>query len=532
MLLECDGCSVLIDCGIQFPDAAYPGVDLFLPDFSVLLDRLDALKGIVVTHGHDDHIGGIPFLARHKELDVYCTPFPRGLIQERLREFNDAKRITFHEITPRASFRIGPFFFDPIPVQHSIIESLALAIETPAGNLVHSGDFKHDPAEYKGGQSGFEALEEWGKKGVSLLFSDSTNAERTGHTLSEETITSSFERFFLEQKGRIIIALFASNIRRIENLLRLAKKLKKRIALAGRSMHSYTKLAHEQSSLDIPEDTLVLLENIHEVPDQDLIVLATGSQAEPQSALVRIASGMHKDISIQSGDLVLLSSRFIPGNEKAITSMIDHLYRAGAEVVYESIHQIHVSGHGFQDELRMMLCSVRPKFFIPIHGEYRHLAKHAVLARQNDVAPENVFVIEDGQAIELSSDRVVMGDRLTLNKLPVVNNIVVGGESTTFNQRAKFARAGVVLVVAVYDRKSGELLVPPRISAHAILLQHGYEPASVLEEAIRAFESFFPTFFGKPDLVENVRIEMRRFYKKRASQKPEVIPVLVSIDKH
>jgi ribonuclease J len=529
LVLEWKNDIVLVDCGLQFPDASYAGVDLLLPDLTYLKSRLKKIRGVVVTHGHDDHIGAIPFLARECDLDVYCTAFPEGLIRNKLVEFNDVHEVRFHPIKPRKTFSVGVFKFDPLPVAHSIIESVAFAIETPVGNLIHTGDFKHDADESKEAPLGFEAFEEWSRKGVLVLFSDSTNAERNGHTLSERDIAQSFEGIFSRQTGRLVIALFASNIRRIERLLGLAKKLHKKVALAGRSMLAYTKLAHEQSSLDIPEDTLILLENIHQYPDKDIIILATGSQAEPQSALVRVAQNIHKDIRIRSGDLVILSSRFIPGNERAITTMIDHLYRAGAEVLYESIHQIHVSGHGFQDELMMMMRAVRPKFFVPIHGEYRHLKKHASLALQAGVSPAHINVIEDGQMLEVSPEGVVLGEKLELQKVAIVEGEILDGNPQAFSQRANLAKTGIVFAVILREADSYRLIAEPQVSFHGLLFRQGESPEAAQKEAIQTIEEVHAEFAAKGDLTEHLRLELRRFFKKRVSHKPVVIPMILEI---
>jgi len=399
---------------VQFPGLRYTGVDFLVPDLSYVRERLELLRGVVVTHGHDDHIGAIPYLALMKELDIYCMPFPEGLIKSKLAEIAHTHEVRFHSIKPGKRFRLGHFTFEPIPVRHSIIEALGFGIETPVGNIIHSGDFKHDLSGAEKGRLGFGPFREWHKKGVQLLLSDSTNAERHGHTLSEADVTRSFEKLLAEHKGRIPIALFASNIKRIENLLRIAKKLSKFVALAGRSMHSYVRLAHEQSAIKIPENTLVPLENIQNYPSEKLIILLTGSQAEPQSALLRIALGMHKHIVIQNTDRIFLSSRFIPGNERAITSMINHLCRLGAEVTYEEITPIHVSGHGFQDELLKMLRTVKPRFFVPIHGEFRHLAAHAKLARSTGV--KEIRIIENGQMVELGRDELILGEKLEVEK--------------------------------------------------------------------------------------------------------------------
>jgi ribonuclease J len=530
LLLEYDGEIVLLDCGIQFPDARFPGVDLLTPDLTYVRERKKQVRGVVITHGHDDHIGAIPFLAKHMELDVHCTPFPRGLIEQKISEYSDLKEIRLHEIRPREKFKAGPFRFDPIPVQHSIIESLGFAIETPIGTVVHTGDFKHDASEAGGPVKDFAEFHEWGDKGVQLLLSDSTNAERQGHTISEEEVVNSFQSIFAKQKGRLLVALFASNIRRIENLLWLAKKMNKRVAFEGRSMHSYVHIAHTQGSMKVPDDTIVLIENIHEYPDESVIVLLTGSQAEPQSALVRIASGSHKSFKIKQTDRVLLSSRFIPGNERAITAMIDHLYRQGAEVTYESIHQIHVSGHGFQEELAMMLRATRPKFFVPIHGEFRHLAMHAKLAKANGVAEANVCVVEDGQSVEIGKDSIQLGEKLELQKGIIVSGSYMDGDPALFTQRAALAKTGIVFVSLLRRADNPRKLShKPRVAAYGLLLGPGEQLQDVIEQAEDYIEDRYPELAKEPDLTESLRIELRRFFKKHSALKPAVISVFLDI---
>lgn len=530
LCLEWAGQIVLIDCGLQFPGSHFPGVDMLTPDLGYVRSRMKDLKGIVCTHGHDDHIGGIPFLAQDGELDVWCTPFPRGLIEQKLTEAPFAREIRFHEFKPREAFDVGPFRFDPIPVAHSIIESVAFAIETPIGTLIHSGDFKHDANELGGQKFGFEPFKEYGDRGVLCLLSDSTNAERAGHTLSEKDIANSFETIFAQQSSRLLIALFASNIRRVENLLWLAKRHGKKVALAGRSMHSYTQLAHQQRTLNLPDETLVLLEDIGSYPDERVIVLMTGSQAEPQSALVRISQGIHKEFQIKNGDKVIMSSRFIPGNERNITSMIDHLYRQGAEVIYESIHQIHVSGHGFQEELLMMLKAARPKFFIPIHGEYRHLAKHAKLARESGVKPENVAVIEDGQVVEIDRDRVALAEKLPLQKGIVVDGGFMQGDETLFTQRNNLSKTGIVFAVLMRDIDRLELVETPRITTYGLLWKKGEDAARSIEEAEDLLEDVYPELArNQAELHESLRLELRRFFRHRVSHKPVVIPLILDI---
>jgi ribonuclease J len=527
MCLEYEGQAVLIDCGIQFPSQSYPGVDFLVPDLDALYDRVDNLLGVVVTHGHDDHIGAIPFLRSRKPIPVYCTPFPQGLLENKLAEYSDGAKIVFHEMQPRKKFKLGPFTFDPIPVQHSIIESVGLAIETPVGVVIHTGDFKHDEKPTKGPAIGFGGFREYGDRGVELLLSDSTNAERRGHTMSESEITASFERIFREQTGRLLVALFASNIRRVESLVAVASKLGKKVAFAGRSMHNYTQLAQRIGAMDLPEDTLIHLDQTSRHRDDSVVVLLTGSQAEPQAALVRIAQGTHKDFKIRPGDTVVLSSRFIPGNERNITAMINELYRQGAEVLYESFHQIHVSGHGCQDELKMMLEAVRPRCFVPIHGEYRHLAKHAKLAEECGVRRENIKVIEDGQVVELDDSGLYLSERVELKKVLLVDGHFVRGDSELFQQRLSLSRTGVVFAVLVCD-DYGELLSAPRVYQHGLLFREGFEPQEVLEDAIDFLERFFPKVAGKRERNELLRVELRRFFKDRVSMKPLVI--VASVD--
>ncbi len=529
LLLEWKNDIVLIDCGIQFPDASYAGVDLLTPDFQYLRGKLDRLRGIVVTHGHDDHIGSTPYLAQYTELDVYATPFPTGLIQHKLSEATKARAVRYHEIRPRQKFKVGPFEFDPIPVQHSIIEALGFAIKTPVGVIIHSGDFKHDANEVKPGEKiGFEAFKEYGDEGVRLLFSDSTNAERDGHTLSELDIERSFERILSEQTGRLFIALFASNIRRIERLLALARKHDKRVALAGRSMHAYLKLAFEQSSMKLPEDTIILLEDAHQYQDQRLIFLLTGSQAEPQSALVRVAAGENKNLQIRNGDRVILSSRFIPGNERNINQMIDQLYRLGAEVTYESFHQIHVSGHGFQDELMMMLNAVRPQAFVPIHGEYRHLSKHRRLARHSGVANERTFAIEDGQWLQLTKKELSLGTKLELQKGVVVGGNYMTASKELFVQKNNLAKTGIVFVAFARDKRK-RLMAQPRVGIYGVMFRQEENAVQACEEIEKYLAKIYGASRTEEDLEDIIRLEVRRFFRKRASHKPAVVSVYSDI---
>ncbi len=520
---------VLIDCGVQFPGPSYPGAEMLIPDLRYIIERKKKLVGVVVTHGHDDHIGAIPYLAEHMPVTVYTPPFPRGLLNNKLVEHPAAKEVTFVEYKPNESFVVGPFTFHPIPVMHSIIESHAFAIETPVGVVVHTGDFKHETQEIGGDSFSFDEFERWGNQGIKLLMSDSTNAERLGHTISELEITATFEDIFSKQTGRILIALFASNIRRIESFLHLAHKLGKKVALVGRSMHTYSRLAHEQGTLKIPPDTLVLVERIGEVTDDKVIILLTGSQAEPQSALVRIANEDHKDLSIRDNDTIYFSSRFIPGNERNITSLIDQLYRQGAEVVYESHHTIHVSGHAYQDELLMMLNACKPKYFVPLHGEYRHLSKHSKLARQSGVKPENIFIIENGQSIEVGVDGVRLGEKHELEKGVVVDRFSMESSTAQFSKRVQLAKTGLVFASLLRDKRTKDLLCRPSIMPYGLLYREGEEEKETVERAKDWIEDLYEEIIAAQDPLEALRVEVRRFFRKRVSHKPVVMPLILDI---
>lgn len=529
LVVEYSNEMILVDCGVQFPDQNFQGVDILIPDLTYVRERLDNLKAIVVTHGHDDHIGAIPYLARDKKIDVYATPFPTGLLKNKMEEVSGMKGINFHEIQPRKKFKVGHFTFDPIPVSHSIIEALAFAIETPVGTIIHSGDFKHDAKDAALGATGFGPFEEYGKKGVLLLMSDSTNAERCGHTLGETDIAKSFQSIFEKQTGRLLIALFASNIKRIENLLQLAKSLGKKVAFIGRSMHSYTQLAHEQSAMKIPEDTLILIENIGEFPDDKVIVLATGSQAEPQSALLRISQGIHKFFQVKPGDQIIMSSRFIPGNERNITRMIDDLYRQGGEVMYEAVHQIHVSGHGFQDELLMMLKATKPKFFIPIHGAYRHLKKHSNLATSSGVEIGNAVVIEDGFQLALTEDSLRVVESYPLQKSALVEGTFVDANPEVLTHRANLAKTGIVIPVVMRRADNKELITDPVVHTYGLLLRKPETAEEIVSLAEKHLAAVYEESKRNADLSDVLRLEMRRFFKKRASHKPVVAPLIIDL---
>ena len=372
---------VVVDAGLMFPEDHMLGIDIVIPDFSYLRERRDKLTGLVLTHGHEDHIGAVPFLLKEMPLPVYGTPLTLALLKEKLREHGLLNDAELREIHPREPLTLGPFEFEFIPVPHSIVDGVGFALRTPQGVLIHSGDFKVDQTPVVGEAMDLNRFAHYGEQGVLALLSDSTNAERPGYTMSEREIGDTLEGFIRDAPGRVIIAVFSSHIPRLVQIVRLAAKHGRKILFNGKSMLTNTRIAKELGYLEIPPGMEINVGDLKNLPPAETIIVTTGSQGEPMSALARIALEAHKKIHIRKGDLVILSSRFIPGNERAITTVINNLYRLGAEVVYKQVADIHTSGHASQEELKLLLNLTRPRYFIPIHGELRHLIKHQHLAR-------------------------------------------------------------------------------------------------------------------------------------------------------
>ncbi len=530
ILLECQHTSVLIDCGVRFTGQSYPGIDYFIPDFSYLFKKTNNLKALVITHAHDDHIGAVPFLASSMDLNIYCTDFAKKLIETKLSEINGIKKVNFHRIIPFKEFKIGPFLFEPIAVDHSIVESLGFGIGTPVGNIVHSGDFKEDSDNRK--KTNIMSFRKWGQKGVELLLSDSTNAEEPSHTLSEKKIIKTFNTLFSSQNSRIFISLFASNVKRIENLLWLAKKHGKVVALVGRSIHTCVNIAQQEGLINIPENMLILPEDIHRYNDDKLVIILTGSQAERRSALQKLTEGSHKYLKVKKGDLFVLSSRLIPGNEKAVNSMINELFRKGAEVIYASNcanMDIHASGHAYREELIKLIRVVNPKYFIPIHGEYKHLIAHKKLALKCGIKKENIFVIENGQAVILDKNGLRIHSLIELQKRAVISNYVMNSNSLLFQERQELSRTGVVSIVVVKKIKTHELVCRPKVTSIGVLVKEGYSIDEVCFQVSEYIEEIYPQLRGCKDEERMLSLEVRKFFKKVSLSKPLVIPVIVNI---
>ncbi|PTN38695.1 ribonuclease J [Desulfonatronum sp. SC1] len=529
MLLESAGGMIIIDCGLMFPSDFHYGVDVLIPRFETILARKDKLRGIVLTHGHEDHIGALPWLLPYVDAPVFSSEFTLALLENKLREHNLNKYVDFRRVNRNDSVELGPFTVHFFQVCHSIINGYGLGIETPVGRFVHSGDFKIDPTPMDDQFTDLEAFAKFSEPGVHLLLSDSTNIEREGATLTELEIKGALERVFRQTEGRIIITLFSSHIQRIQEVFDLAALTGRKVAVSGRSLLNNIALAKDLGYLRLAPDALCSLEDIGDFRDDQLVLLVTGSQGEPLSVLSRIAQGEHRQISIRRGDLVLMSSRIIPGNTKAISRLINNLYRLGAEVLYEKVQGIHASGHAHRDELTTMLGTVKPKFFVPIHGEYRHLVKHCQLARECGVAPERAIVLDNGQPLTFFERGIRFDDRIRVDSTLVDGKGVGDVGASVLKERKLLAEEGLVVVHVVIDQETGHILVGPELISKGFVFEQQFE--HVLDDSkcliLDVFESN-PKASPKKN-AERIRVVLRNFFRKVLHRDPVVLPVVVGV---
>lgn len=453
---------ILVDAGMAFPDEEMLGIDIVLPDYTYLIENKDLIAGIIITHGHEDHIGALPYLLKDINVPIYGTRLTIALIEAKLQETKTANAV-LNVVKPRDIIKLGVFRVEFINVSHSIPGSVGLAIHTPLGTVVHSGDFKLDHTPVSGEILDLYKFSELGNKGVLCLLSDSTNVERPGFTASERLVGENIDEAFYNAKGRIIFASFASNINRLQQAVSAAVKYKRKVAVVGRSMVNVVGIAEELGYLNFPEDSLIDVDRIIDYPEKEMCILTTGSQGEPMSALTRMAMGEHRQITIREGDTVIVSASPIPGNEKAIARNVDQLLRLGAKVIYEPVSGMHVSGHASEEELKLMLSMVKPKYFIPIHGEYRMLVKHAQLALLTGIARENIFVAENGNVIEFTKNGAKFGENVPAGRI-LIDGLGIGDVGNiVLRDRKQLAQDGILIAVATISRSSGALMAGPDI---------------------------------------------------------------------
>lgn len=528
MLVESGDDLIAVDCGLMFPDDELPGIDYVIPDFSYALARPGALRAVFLTHGHEDHIGALPYLLERARVPVYGSPLTIALVAEKLRE-HGLDDVELRAIRPHDRIEVGPFVVEPLRVTHSIADGVGLAISTPVGVIVHTGDFKLDPTPLDGELPDYDAFTALGDQGVLVLCSDSTNVDRPGHTRSESDVGVALAERFAPARGRIIVATFASHIHRIQAVLRLAARFGRRVALLGRSMERNVRVAADLGYLTLPEGVVVSLEELAEMPPERQVILSTGSQGEPNSALALMAAGDHKYFEVGPGDLVILSSRVIPGNERTVSRIINGLYRRGAEVLYEDNAFVHVSGHASQEDLKLMLNLTRPRYFVPVHGEYRHLLGHARLAAEVGLGADRVFLMEDGAALEVTKSTATVVGGIPAGRVLVDGTGVGDVGPVVLRDRELLAEEGMIAVAIVIDANGRVVAGPTLTSRGVVYVKENEALLDELRAAVgHAVAEMEPAERRDRDaLSERMRFTVRRFVNQRFQRKPVVLPMIL-----
>ena len=532
MVLEYERQLLIIDSGLMFPDDEMLGIDLVLPDFTYVVENKERVLGVILTHGHEDHVGALPYLLKQVEVPVYGTRLTLGLVNSKLGEHGLQGKTSLNEIGPGKELTLGPFRIEFLEVCHSIPDGVGLGIHTPVGTVIHTGDFKLDQTPIDCRVTAMQRFGELGSKGVLLLLSDSTNADVPGFTAPESTVGESFNSIFALARGRIIVASFASQIHRIQQVLDTAARHGRSVAVVGRSMVKNVNIASNLGYLSIPEGLIIRPNDIAALPDDRVVVLCTGSQGEPLSALARMASHDHPLVEIVKGDTVVISARPVPGNETSVYRTIDRLFAAGARVIYESSARVHVSGHAAAEELKVMLNLVRPKFFMPIHGEHRHLYFHAELARATGIPDENIFLLENGDILELEPNSARVHGKVQAGMI-LVDGFAMGDlNDLVLRDRQHLASDGLAIVVVTLSAQDGEILADPEILfrgfAHAGNLDDLADGAK--RKVIEALKSARQEQVMDPTLLKShVHDAVQKFLKKQSGRRPLVLPVLVEV---
>ncbi|OLC19676.1 MAG: ribonuclease J [Chloroflexi bacterium] len=529
--LEWENKVLVVDAGLMFPQEDMLGIDLVLPDISYLLQRDREVLGIFLTHGHEDHIGGLPFALRKLNVPVYGTRLTLGLVKPKLREHRILRDSDLREVRVGDSVQLGPFRVETIAVCHSIPDAVALSIETPVGRVVYTSDFKLDPAPPDGLPTNMERFRKLGDAGVLLLLSDSTNSERNGHSGSERDLHDAFERIFSEAPGRIVVANFASNIHRMQHLVRMAAQFERRIAIVGRSLQQNFKTARELGFLNVPDGIVIPLADVDRIAPAKLLLLTAGSQGEPMSALTRFAAQRHPFLNVRKDDWVVISARPIPGNERMVHQTVNNLYRHGARVFYSEVGNVHVTGHAQRDELREMLDAVRPRFFVPVHGEYRQLLLHSELAREAGLDQSHIAVVEDGESVELDAETMERGEKIGTG-LVYVDGLGVGDvEQIVLRDRRHLAEDGILVVTLTLDRDTGAVRAGPELVSRGVI-----EPelsvrlmADAREAALDSISRFADSRPEVSLLQEAIHDAVSQTVYKQTRRRPMVIPVVTEI---
>ena len=523
---------VIIDCGLKFPDEDMFGIDVVIPDITYLLKHRDKVSGIFLTHGHEDHIGALPYVLKQLNVPVYGTKLTLGIVQSKLKEHNLLSTTELITVKPRDVVRLNSVSVEFIKTNHSIADSVAIAIHTPLGAVLHTGDFKVDYTPIDGEPMDFARFAELGKKGVLLMMADSTNVERPGYTMSEKIVGESLCRIFGKSKGRIIVATFASNIHRIQQIIDAAAMYGRKVAVSGRSMENIVQVAIELGYIKIEKENLVSIDQINKYNNDQIVIITTGSQGEPMSALARMATSEHRKVNIVQGDTIIISATPIPGNEKLVSRVVDQLFKKGAEVVYGSSEAVHVSGHACQEELKLMQTLVKPKYFIPVHGEYRHLKQHGELANSIGVPKSNILIPEIGDVIEVTRNSIkksgtVISGQIFVDGLGVgdVGNIVI-------RDRKHLSQDGILTVVVTLSKENKAIIAGPDIISRGFVYVR--ESEKLMDEARDIVRNVFAKCEERKitdwsTLKSTVRDELKSFLYEKTKRKPMILPIIMEI---
>jgi ribonuclease J len=532
MLLEFGGRAIAIDCGLMFPDVHMLGIDRVIPDLTYLRQFGENFLGFIITHGHEDHIGALPYVLRDLSAPVYATPMAAGLIEEKLLEHELAERPRVEVVRPRRPWQLGPFGIEAIHMTHSIVDAVALAITTPIGVVVHSGDFKLDQTPIDGAVSDLDAFGGYADQGVLLLLSDSTNAERPGRTPSELHVRDGLDRIFNDTAGKIFFSTFASHVHRLTQVIELSQRYGRRVVTLGRSMTNSIRIATELGYLDYPPSLFADIAEMRTLEPSKVTLLITGSQGEPLSALIRIAEGDHKQAEMGPDDAVILSARIIPGNEKSISNMINHVYRRGAIVHHSGSAFVHASGHGSQEELAQLISLLRPRYFVPIHGEYRHLVKHRQVALAAGVAAEAAFLLENGHVLEVGRHSARVADPVPAGRIFVDGKGIGDVEKAVLRDRRHLSSDGLVLAVLAVDQHSGEVISGPDLVSRGFIFEEAgqaylEQAKGVVLDHLRQIAVESRT--DPMEVKEEVRKALKRFFARTLERRPVIVPFVMEM---
>jgi ribonuclease J len=522
---------IIVDAGLMFPDEEMLGVDIVIPDFTYILENREKIRGIVLTHGHEDHVGALPYLLKEIDVPVFGTPLTLALVKEKLKEF-EMTETTLISVKPRDIVTLGVFRVEFLRVTHSIVDGVGLGIQTPLGNIIHTGDFKIDPTPVDGELMDFHKFTEYGEKGTLLMMSDSTNAEKGGFTFSEKEVRRAFEDIFAKTHGRIIIATFASNIHRVQQAIDVAVQNNRKVIMCGRSMVSNAAIALELGYLKMPQGTWVKIEQLKDLRDDEVVIITTGSQGEPMSVLSRIAIDEHKQIKIKEGDTVILSAKVIPGNERSIGRIINHLMRRGADVKYEQVSDIHVSGHASKEELKLMMNLVKPKYFVPIHGEYRHLKYHYRLAEKSGIPKENLFILENGSVLEITDTGACVRDKVTAGRVFIDGRDSAGVEDIVLRDRRRLAHDGIVIILVGIEKSTKKMISGPEIISRGFVFEDASQDIinEVRNLMSAALENLDDSVIADVSLVQSkMRSTLKKYLRNTMERSPMIMPIIMEV---